>query len=114
MSPDRAGCVWHRPLLHADPHVGRFPAAVPGAVCVHLQEAALPQEDHPDVGQWSGARKILSQTLMDGTVLTTRVIHSTLQGPFERWLPCMVMTMEDNKIMIKIYFWDTCLRNRNK
>ena len=83
VSRDRAGGVWHRPLLHADPHVSDVPAALSGAVCVHLQEAALPQEDHAHVGQWSSARKILSQTLMDGPVLTARVKRSTLQGPFD-------------------------------
>lgn len=57
MSPGRSGRVWRLPVRHADLHGVGEPAAVPGAVCVHLQEAALPQEDHHHVGQRSRARK---------------------------------------------------------
>jgi len=57
VSPGRSGRVWRLPVRHADLHGVGEPAAVPGAVCVHLQEAAPPQEDHHHVGQRSRARK---------------------------------------------------------
>lgn len=44
--PNRDGCLQFQPVHHAHLHVLPVPAAVPGAVRLHLQEAVLPQEDH--------------------------------------------------------------------
>lgn len=44
--PSRDGCVQFQPVHHAQLHVLHFPAALPGAVRLHLHKKFLPQEDH--------------------------------------------------------------------
>lgn len=44
--PSRDGCVQFQPVHHAQLHVLHFPAALPGAVRLHLHKKLLPQEDH--------------------------------------------------------------------
>lgn len=49
--PSRDGCVQFQPVHHAQLHVLHIPAALPGAVRLHLQEKLLPQEDHHHLDQ---------------------------------------------------------------
>lgn len=55
--PLRDGYLWFFPLHYAQLHVLHLPGAVPGAVCLHLQKAALPQEDHHHLDNRRGTGK---------------------------------------------------------